>query len=54
MKDKQYTDQMEDAAVRYTEAFSIFKKYFYFLPGYIRKQIKTKLKVLRIDIDEER
>tara|TARA_Y100001973_G_scaffold104919_1_gene176217 strand:- start:90 stop:245 length:156 start_codon:yes stop_codon:yes gene_type:complete len=51
MKDSSYLNDMEDAAAKYRECFDIFMKYYFHLPVYIRKQIKTKLSKIGVDVE---
>jgi len=54
MKDESYLNEMEDAAVKYREAYDIMKKYIFHFPGYIRKQISNKLNKIGVNIEDER
>ena len=53
MKDKSYLNDMEDAAAKYREAYSIMVKYYFHFPVYIRKQVYTKLNKIGVNIEHE-
>ena len=53
MKDESYLNEMEDAAAKYREAFSIMVKYYFQFPVYIRKQVYTKLNKIGVNIENE-